>query len=269
MQTRLCLSCVAALGLWLGVACSSKDESKTVSASSAQPDAGAPTRALDLAEVTAHPERFTWFDFRPDVKKLILAGAPETEHIAILWYTAADGGVGLHYHAKTESVYVIDGTQTDAKGDYPSGAVYFNPPGSGHQITHSTGFFLLAYAAAPEFSGTERIREYTPVRMDLAAEDLSGRYAFTEKSKGVRTHEVPLAAEGGMHAELIELEADASHTYSGNYLLVLSGACSIAGATRAAKQLVVTQAVAPHAYELAAAESGKCVLLGMTFDAAH
>ena len=55
-------------------------------------------------------------DFRPNVQKLILAGAPETEHIAILWYTVTDGGVGLHYHAKTESVYVIDGTQTDAKG---------------------------------------------------------------------------------------------------------------------------------------------------------
>ncbi|HTV22992.1 MAG TPA: cupin domain-containing protein, partial [Polyangiaceae bacterium] len=93
---------------------------------------------LDLVDVKSNPENYEWFDFRPNVKKLILSGAAETEHVAILWYTVVDGSVGLHLHSKTESVYVIDGTQTDAKGVYPTGTVYFNPPGSGHAISDSS-----------------------------------------------------------------------------------------------------------------------------------
>ncbi|MET0410485.1 MAG: hypothetical protein ABW217_04290, partial [Polyangiaceae bacterium] len=79
---------------------------------------------LALSELTASPEGYDWFDFRPNVQKLILAGDEASEHVAILWYTVTDGMVGLHYHSKTESVYVIDGTQTDAKGVYPTGTVY-------------------------------------------------------------------------------------------------------------------------------------------------
>jgi hypothetical protein len=107
---------------------------------------------LDVNDVAANPAPYAWFDFRPNVQKLILAGAPETQHIAILWYTVVDGAVGLHYHAKTESVYVIDGTQTDAKGTYTDGTVYFNPPTSGHAISASSGFFLLASAATSKAS---------------------------------------------------------------------------------------------------------------------
>ncbi|HEX2671408.1 MAG TPA: cupin domain-containing protein, partial [Polyangiaceae bacterium] len=114
----------------------------------------AASTVLDLDDVKTSPDHYTWFDFKPNVKKLILAGDANTQHIAILWYTVIDGGVGLHYHSKTESVYVIDGTQTDAKGVYSDGTVYFNPPGSGHQITDSNGFFLLAYAAPPDFVNT-------------------------------------------------------------------------------------------------------------------
>src|SRR5438477_9009940 len=136
-------------------------------------DAGGPglsaATVLDLDDVKTNPGPYDWFDFRPNVKKLVLAGVPESEHVAILWYTITDGAVGLHYHAKTESVFVIDGTQTDGKGVYPTGTVYFNPPGSGHEIMHSSGFFLLAYAAPPDFANTSLIGEYTPIRIDTSA----------------------------------------------------------------------------------------------------
>src|SRR3954452_14402017 len=137
-------SCIVVCGLVGASACSSTDDP-------VQPKELSTATAFDLADVKANPGSYEFMDFKTNVKKLILAGAPETEHIAILWYTVTDGGVGLHYHAKTESVYVIDGTQTDAKGTYPTGTVYFNPPGSGHQITDSSGFFVLAYAAPPHF----------------------------------------------------------------------------------------------------------------------
>src|SRR6478752_7846847 len=127
----------------------------------------------DLNDVSTKPDSYDWFDFKPNIKKLILAGAAETQHIAVLWYTVTDGGVALHYHAKTESVYVIHGTQTDAKGVYTDGTVYFNPPGSGHQITDSSGFFLLAYAAPPDFANTGLIEAYEPVRIDTTDANLT------------------------------------------------------------------------------------------------
>ncbi len=121
------------------------------------------------------------------MKKLILTGAAETEHIAILWYTVPDGAVGLHYHGKTESVYGIDGTQTDAKGTYPTGTVYFNPPGSGHQISDSSGFFLLAYSAPPDFMGTDPIEEYELVRIDTEDPEMTTAYPFEESATGIET----------------------------------------------------------------------------------
>jgi anti-sigma factor ChrR (cupin superfamily) len=74
------------------------------------------------------------------VKKLILAGDTNSEHVSILWYTVANGSVGLHYHAKTESVYVIDGTQTDGKGTYPTASLYFIRREAGMRSATAPGF---------------------------------------------------------------------------------------------------------------------------------
>jgi ChrR Cupin-like domain len=220
---------------------------------------------LNVNELKNDPERYDWFDFRPNVQKLILAGEAETEHIAILWYTVADGGVGLHYHSKTESVYVIDGTQTDAKGVYENGTVYFNPPGSGHQITDSSGFFILAYAAPPDFASTALIGEYSPVRIDTTASDLTTAYDFVERADGVLSHRVPLAEEGGLSAELLSTTSSTPYTLEGNYLLVLEGSCDIEGVTFEQGTLVVARGVAPQAYSVNAAENATCLTLHVSF----
>jgi hypothetical protein len=220
---------------------------------------------LDVNDVKDHPEPYAWFDFRPNVKKLILAGAAETEHIAILWYTVADGGVGLHYHAKTESVYVIDGTQTDAKGVYGDGTVYFNPPGSGHQITDSSGFFILAYAAPPDFVNTALIEAYEPVRIDTTAADLTTAYEFAELAEGIQTYAVPLQEAGGLAAELIETSSSTPYAYEGNYLLVLEGSCDVEGVPLAKGTLVVAKTIVPEAYQVRAASGSTCLALGVSF----
>lgn len=231
----------------------------------AQDDAGeASSRVIDLNDVKRHPERYDFDDFRPNVQKLILAGAAETEHIAVLWYTTKDGGVGLHYHAKTESVFVIEGTQTDAKGDYPTGTLYFNPPGSGHQITNSSGFFLLAYAAPPDFMNTAAIGAYSPVRIDTTDPELTNQPGFERKSDGVRVLTPPLAEAGGMHAELIALSAGGRYAFRGNYLLVLRGHCMIDGADRGVRELVVGNEIEPIPHALAA-DGGTCLCLGVSF----
>lgn len=221
---------------------------------------------LDLEDVKTNTAAYQWFDFRPNLKKLILAGAEDTEHVAILWYTIPDGSVGLHYHGKTESVFVIDGTQTDAKGTYPTGTVYFNPPGSGHQISGSTGFFILAYASPPDFASTDLIGEYTPVRIDTSAADFASAQPFAPAASGVRTFAAPLDAAGGIGATFIELGAPgATYTYTGNYLLVLNGSCHIDGAPQRKNMLVVAPEIAPRSFEVALPEGGPCLMLGLSF----
>ncbi len=221
---------------------------------------------LDLVDVKTNPASYEWFDFRPNVKKLILSGAAETEHVAILWYTVADGSVGLHLHSKTESVYVIDGTQTDAKGIYPTGTVYFNPPGSGHAISDSSGFFILAYASPPDFTNTASIEEYTPLRIDTTDPDLKSKYAFEPQEAGLRVFQASLDASGGMSGALLELTpSEGVHTYTGNYLLVLEGACDIDGTPREAQRLVVAKTIEPQPFRVAAAGASACLALGVSF----
>jgi hypothetical protein len=222
---------------------------------------------LDLVDVKTNPTSYEWFDFRPNVKKLILSGAAETEHVAILWYTVADGSVGLHFHSKTESVYVIDGTQTDAKGSYPSGTVYFNPPGSGHAISDSSGFFVLAYASPPDFANTASIAEYTPIRIDTTDPALTSQYAFEPREAGVRVFQPALDASGGMSGAFLELtSSEGVHTYTGNYLLVLDGACAIDGIAREAQRLVVAKTIEPQPFRVAAAAGqSSCLALGVSF----
>jgi ChrR Cupin-like domain len=249
---------ILAAGLACTVSCDSDDSTDAQDLSS--------KTVLDLNDVKTNPTNYEWFDFRPNVEKLILSGAAEAEHVAILWYTVTDGSVGLHYHSKTESVFVIDGTQTDAKGVYPTGTVYFNPPGSGHEISASSGFFILAYASPPDFASTNLIEEYTPVRIDTNAPDLMSEYPVEQKQAGVRTFAAPLNSSGGMSAEFIELtSADAAYDYTGNYLLVLKGSCGIAGTKFGEQMLVVAKTVAPQPFKVTAPSEGSCLAMGVSF----
>ncbi len=255
-------SCWVMCGLCLVTACGSDDAAKGTTTPSAALEA---STVLDLSDVKTNPEDYEWFDFRPNVQKLILAGAAESEHIAILWYTVADGAVGLHYHAQTESVYVVDGTQTDAKGVYDTGSVYFNPPGSGHEIKDSSGFFLLSYAAPPDFMATDQIGEYTPIRLDTEDSNLTRDYPFDEQSDGVGVFSVPLDSSGGLSAELIHIDAPGSYDFEGNYLLVLEGSCDVEGRTFSEDWLVVTRSVETEQYRASASGAGPCLLLGVSF----
>jgi hypothetical protein len=224
-------------------------------------------KILDLKDVAAQPEPYAWFDFKPNIKKLILAGAAESQHIAILWYTVLEGGVALHYHAKTESVYVIDGSQKDAKGTYDTGTIYFNPPGSGHQVTDSHGFFLLAYAAPPDFAATDMIdAEYTPIRVDTTDPELTQSQPFEEQKSGARVFEPPLDPSGGLSASFIQISA-AGDTYDfvGNYVLVLEGGCDIEGVELNEARLVVGEDVVPQPYTIKSAHGGPCLALGLSF----
>ena len=250
------------LSLAFGLGCASANSPRETTS------AGTPTAqiVLQLGDVTANPSHYEWLDFRPNVRKLILAGAPETEHVAILWYTVPDGRVGLHRHAKTESVYVIDGSQTDGKGVYPKGTVYFNPPGSGHEITNSSGFFLLAYAAPPDFQRTAAIEPYTPVRVDTADPQLMGAPDGLPTGASTRTVDIPLESTGGLSGRFIQVTStDTPYEYLGNYVLVLRGSCQVSGVPLGAQALVVAKSVQPEPFQVVAAAGSTCLTLGVSF----
>lgn len=220
---------------------------------------------VDLNDLTANPGDYDFFTFRPNLEKLILSGAADTEHISILWYTIPDGSVGLHYHSMTESVYAIEGTQTDAKGVYPTGSLYFNPPGSGHAITDSTGFFILAYASPPDFANTDLIEPYTPVQIDTVDPEFETLYPFEAVQAGVSIYPVPLDPEGGMSSQFIQSTSVESYGYTGNYLLVLEGSCTIDGVTFDKDMLVVATTVETQTYAVSAEEGSTCLALGLSF----
>lgn len=254
------LACGLMCGLLLTGCGSDDDDANETPMPSAALEA---STVLDLTEVKTNPDDYEWFDFRPNVQKLILAGTAESKHVAILWYTVEDGAVGLHYHAQTESVYVIDGTQTDAKGVYQTGSAYFNPPGSGHEISDSSGFFLLSYAAPPDFMATDMIQEYTPIRLDTEHPSLIEDYPFDEQATGVGVFSVPLDDSGGLAAQLLHVTSAKSYVLEANYVLVLEGSCTIEGQTFGEDGVVVAKSVDGERYEVAAAGAEECLAMAV------
>lgn len=241
-------------------------DASEASVASEEPHSGlSNSTVVDLNDLTANPSNYDFFTFRPNLEKLILSGAADTQHISILWYTIPDGSVGLHYHAMTESVYTIDGTQTDAKGTYPTGSLYFNPPGSGHQISNSTGFFILAYAAPPDFANTELIQDYTPVQINTTDPDLETLYAFETVQDGISVYNIPLDPQGGMSSAFIKTTSSQDYEYIGNYLLVLRGSCIVDGTTFGENMLVVATTIETQSYHVSTTENSSCLTLGLSF----
>lgn len=215
---------------------------------------------IELSTLRSDTAKYEWFQFKPGVKKLILSGTPESRHVAVLWYgyEGKPGIVPLHYHDKTESIFVIDGTQSDAKGVYPKGSFYFNPPGSGHNIFDSSGLFLLSYAAPADFKRTAEIGAYEPL---VFSADYS-KLPLAPCADGSSCHAAPLAAEGGMVSSYVKPPATPV-MLSANVLLVLEGSCTIAGQAVAADTLVVTKSTEPASYQVASAKD--CLLFQLAF----
>jgi hypothetical protein len=216
---------------------------------------------IPLAELREKTAGYEWFQFKPGVKKLILSGTPDGRHVSVLWYgyEGKPGMVPLHYHEKTESIFVIDGAQSDAKGTYDKGSFYFNPPGSGHDISNSAGLFLLSYAAPPDFKRTAEIGPYENVAVSA---DYS-KLALSPCAEGSACLVLPLAPDGGMSARFVQPKASAV-TLTANVLLILRGSCVVAGQTLPADTLVVRKDTQPGTYQLSAAE-GDCLLFELAF----
>lgn len=62
--------------------------------------------------------------------------------VAILRY-APGARVPLHLHTGLETILVLDGVQSDERGDYPKGALILNPEGTRHSVWSEAGCAVL------------------------------------------------------------------------------------------------------------------------------
>lgn len=56
---------------------------------------------------------------------------------------APESRVPRHRHIGLESIVVLDGMQRDENGDYVSGTIVLNPPGSEHSVWTAQGCVVL------------------------------------------------------------------------------------------------------------------------------
>lgn len=69
----------------------------------------------------------------------LMAGEPA---VALLRY-APGASVPHHRHIGLETIYVLDGCQSDERGDYDRGSIVLNPPGSSHSVWSRDGCVVL------------------------------------------------------------------------------------------------------------------------------
>jgi anti-sigma factor ChrR (cupin superfamily) len=67
---------------------------------------------------------------------------PGPPDVALLRY-APGASVPRHRHGGLETVLVLDGSQSDERGDYPAGSLVCNPEGSIHSVWSRAGCVVL------------------------------------------------------------------------------------------------------------------------------
>lgn len=224
-----------------------------------------PSTIIDLDNLIKHPSKYNFFLFKPNVKKLILSGQSDAQHISILWYAHPGSTVDFHYHAMTEAVYIINGKQSDKNGIYTTGSLTFNPPDSGHSLFDSGGFFLLAYAAPPDFTKVDRLQAYTPIKIETNALDLASTYNFIACEDGVSSYDIPLDPRGGMSAKLLKITSSNLSSIKSSCLLILDGFCHISHVKICKNNLVVSPLAQPITYRINRANERPCLLLSLSF----
>ncbi len=69
-------------------------------------------------------------------------GAEDDPTVAILKYLPG-ARVPRHRHAGLETIIVLDGIQSDERGNYPAGSVMLNPTGTEHSVWTDMGCVVL------------------------------------------------------------------------------------------------------------------------------
>jgi anti-sigma factor ChrR (cupin superfamily) len=95
----------------------------------------------------------TFAPFRDGVEIARLHDGPPA--VALLRY-APGSGVPAHLHRGLETILVLQGTQSDERGDYPEGSLILNPEGTSHRVWSEDGCVVLIQWTLPvEFLSVE------------------------------------------------------------------------------------------------------------------
>ncbi|MAM00118.1 MAG: transcription negative regulator ChrR [Alteromonadaceae bacterium] len=85
-----------------------------------------------------------WQDFRPGVSLYPLHGEPPGRQSSALLRYQPGASVPGHTHLGVEHIFVIQGSQEDENGYYPTGTLLISPIGSSHHVTSVEGCIVLA-----------------------------------------------------------------------------------------------------------------------------
>jgi anti-sigma factor ChrR (cupin superfamily) len=92
--------------------------------------------------------------FREGVEIARLHDGPPS--VALLRY-APGAGVPAHLHRGLETILVLQGSQSDERGEYPQGSLILNPEGTSHRVWSDKGCVVLIQWTLPvEFLPSDR-----------------------------------------------------------------------------------------------------------------
>jgi len=100
-----------------------------------------------------------WEPFHPGVEIMRIYGGPQSAlpqgpSAALLRY-APGASVPHHSHTGYESIVVLQGSQRDERGTYPSGTCLIHGEGTGHTVASDDGCVVLAVWQAPVSFGAK------------------------------------------------------------------------------------------------------------------
>ncbi|MGR3367894.1 MAG: cupin domain-containing protein [Sagittula sp.] len=102
---------------------------------------------LSIADLTSGSWRdMTFAPFRDGIEMCTIAeGTPQ---VALLRYEPG-AAAPRHRHSGMETVLVLDGSQSDENGHYPTGSLVLNPEGSVHTVRSDEGCVVLIQWTKP------------------------------------------------------------------------------------------------------------------------
>jgi anti-sigma factor ChrR (cupin superfamily) len=102
----------------------------------------------DLLALAKNPD-FRWEPMRPGIEMHWLYGDPRSGPSAAVLRYAPGAQLPHHEHTGHEHIFVLEGSQVDARGTYAAPCFVVNPPGTGHDVHSPDGCLVLVIWERP------------------------------------------------------------------------------------------------------------------------
>jgi anti-sigma factor ChrR (cupin superfamily) len=100
-------------------------------------------------DISALLASHAWQPFRPGIEIQRLYGEPSSGRAGALLRYHPGASLPRHEHLGYESIWVLAGSQRDEHGQYTTGTLVLNAPGSKHAIDSPNGCIVLITWEAP------------------------------------------------------------------------------------------------------------------------